>query len=553
MKTIRETLAESIASTASRLFPEAGTVRVGLAPPKNRAYGDYASNIALTLSKTVGRPPMEVAQAIVEDLPDDLFASKEAAPPGFINVRVSPRLFRSILSSMADGSYFVPRPRGVKVIVEFVSANPTGPLNVVSARAAAVGDSLCRILRQAGYETSAEYYVNDAGNQVRLLGESVLIRLRQLAGETDAVLSDEHYQGEYLIPLAQDLLPRKAELDAMDEDTRVREASAFAVERLLASHRRDLEDYRVTFDSWARESALHASGKVREVFKRLRATGKVYEQDGKQWFRSTDYGDEKDRVLLREDGTPTYLMPDIAYHWTKVERGFDLLIDLWGPDHHGYIARLSGGLQALGVPKERLEIRIVQQVNLLENGEKVRMSKRTGKIIQMRELLEEVGVDAARYFLLARTTNAHLDFDLDLARRRSDENPVFYIQYASARIHSIFRQAAERGVGLNPAWPDALPPLSETEESLVRTLCLFGEEVAAAAEHREPNILARYLLTLAGEFHRFYNTSPVLNEPEAGLRNRRALIVAACREVFTRGLGLLGITAPERMSRDEEP
>lgn len=553
MKFIKDTLIETLAATAKTCFPQAAEIPVGLSPPKNKDFGDYATNIAMAMAKPLGLPPRQIAQTIVDALPADIISSKEIAGPGFINFRISPALYRTHIRAMSDGSYFIPESNGRRVIIEFVSANPTGPLNVVSARAAAIGDSICRLLKQNGTEAFAEYYVNDAGNQVRLLGQSVLVRLQQLAGDTTAALAEDHYQGEYLIPIAKELLPRKAELDVMDEDARGRYASAFAVAKLLASHKTDLESYRVTFDRWALESELHASGKVREVFERLKATGKVYQNEGKEWFKSTDYGDEKDRVVMREDGTPTYLMPDITYHWGKAERGFDRIVDLWGPDHHGYIARLSGALQALGIPKDRFEVRIVQQVNLIENGEKIRMSKRTGKIIEMADLVEDVGVDAARYFLLARGTSSHLDFDLGLARKQSDENPVFYIQYASARIHSILRQAVERGVAIDPVWPDGLPALSESEENLVRSLCLFGEETRAAADKMEPNIVAHYLHALAGEFHRFYNEMPVVSEPDGGLRNRRILLLHACREAFTRGLGLLGISAPERMTRETPP
>ena len=549
MKTIKEILLDSLTKICREAFPETTNILPSIVPAKKKEFGDYTTNIAMVLAKNFKLTPDKIAEKIIPLLPKEFFFSAKVEGPGFINFKISPVLFKNTILSIVDGSYFISEPTKRKIIIEFVSANPTGPLNVVSARAAAIGDSICRILRATGEDVFAEYYVNDTGNQITLLAESILIRIKQLQNDFSCELKEEHYQGEYLIPIAKEIIEKNIIPENISEEEKLKIIADFAVSKILESHKKDLESYRVIFNNWQKESELHSSGKVNKILQLLKNTGKVYEKEKRLWFKSTDYGDEKDRVIVREDGRFTYLLPDIAYHYSKVERGFDLMIDLWGPDHYGYIKRLSGALQALGISEEKFSVKIVQQVNLIENGEKIKMSKRTGKIIQMAELIEEVGTDATRFFLIARNISSHLDFDLSLARKQSDENPVFYIQYASARIHSILREINKREIKITPEWEEGII-LSPSEEELVKNLCLYAEYLKESALKMEPNILGNYLYTLAGSFHRFYNEMPVITEKDKTKQNFRFLLLLATKEVLTKGLYLLGITAPERMEKE---
>jgi arginyl-tRNA synthetase len=448
--------------------------------------------------------------------------------------------------------------QGRRLLLEFVSANPTGPLNIVSARAASVGDSLARILRSQGVEVATEYYVNDAGNQAQLLGASLAARWQQGQGQ-DVSIPEEGYQGEYIAALAREIAAEyPAELEAANTGAQGALPAFFrkhGVEKIVGWHQAALADFGVTFTNWFHEIDLVEPPRdspivpVDIVVGQLQAQGYLYDKDQATWFRSTDFADDKDRVLIKNDGTKTYLTTDIAYHVYKYARGYSELIDIWGPDHHGYIARMQAAMQALGRPAESFKVLIAQQVNLLENGAPVAMSKRAGVFITMADLIKDVGRDVARFFFLMRSTDAHLDFDLDLARKHTDENPVFYVQYAHARICSILAKAQEE------QWqvPENAAPLAFTqpavpeELAMVRALTAFPEIVEAAARNLEPHTVAFYLRDLATEFHRFYTLCRVL-DPEARERSLvRLALIDATRLVLRNGLGLLGIGAPEKM------
>ncbi|MEP7028640.1 MAG: arginine--tRNA ligase [Candidatus Eisenbacteria bacterium] len=525
---------------------------VPLEVPRQADHGDYASNIALVLAKKVGRPPRDVAEALLAALPagSDLIESTSIAGPGFVNFRLSTDALRrellEVVERAADYGTW-PATGGAPVLVEFVSANPTGPMNVVNARAGAVGAALVRLYRAAGTPADAEFYVNDAGRQVDLLGASVAARFRERIGEPLA-FPEDGYQGAYIAELAADVpeAEGRAALAASDAHW----FRGFALERMLASQQKDLAAYGVTFDHWYRESALHAAGALERALLDLRERGHVYEQDGATWFRSSAFGDEKDRVLVRQNGEPSYYLADIAYHRDKAARGYGRALDLWGPDHHGHIARVSAALEALGLPKAFFEVTIVQFVRLLSKGELVKMSKRAGEFITLTDLLEDVGPDAAKYFFLMRSTSAHLDFDLDLAREQSNDNPCYYVQYAHARIASLVRVAAEKGLvppGTGAARASAAALLVEAEErELMRLLAQFPDTVRGAAEAQEPQRIPTYLAQVAGAFHQFYHQHRVVTD-NAELSGARLLLARGTQQVIANGLALLGVSAPERM------
>jgi arginyl-tRNA synthetase len=524
-----------------------------LAIPRESAHGDWTTNLALGLARELKRPPRALAEQLAAAFPrdPDLFESVEVAGPGFVNFRYSPAFLAELPRRvLAEGEAFGRSDlgRGVPIQVEYVSANPTGPLNVVNARAAAVGAALVRLLDATGHRVASEFYVNDSGTQVDLLGESVAARFAERAGK-QRPLPEQGYHGEYLRELAAELPPAEA-LDRLA----VADGAAWfrdqALEHMIAWQRRDLEAYGASFDQWLRESSLHRSGAVEQTLAELEARGMVYQAEGARWVRTTRFGDDKDRVVVRGSGQPTYLLPDVAYHRDKRARGFRHSIDLWGPDHHGHIVPLRAALEALGLEHDFLEVMIVQQVNLLSGGRPVRMSKRAGEFVTLRDLMDEVGADCAKFFFLLRSTSAHLDFDLDLARRQNDENPAFYVQYAHARIASILRFAAERG--LTPeARGGATPELVPEETALARRLAAFPEVVRGAAFAREPHRLPTYLMDTAAEFHRFYHACRVVTD-DAELSRARLRLAEATRVVLRNGLTLLGVSAPQRMERASE-
>jgi arginyl-tRNA synthetase len=526
--------------------------------PREEGHGDYASNAAMVLAKAVRQPPRQVAEMIVRHFPTVAAVDKlEIAGPGFINVTLAPDWCRAALPGIVAAGPAYGRGaagRGQHVRLEFVSANPTGPLVIVNARAAAVGDALGRLLRNQGALVTTEFYVNDAGNQFQALGKSLEARVRQTLGE-DAPLPDNGYPGEYLIDLARDYVKegRPATLDLPDAE-RVEHFGSYAVARITEAQRRVLHDYGVDFDLWSSERHGVRNERLPErMLEELAARRLTYEQDGALWFRASEFGDEKDRVLRKSDGEWTYFAADIAYHHYIKFANATRVVDLVGPDHHGYVMRMQAAMQALGHPREAFDVLIVQLVTLLRDGQPVRMSKRRGEFVLMEELLEEVGADAARFTFLTRRHDSPLEFDLALATRQSADNPVYYVQYAHARIASLFRQAQTQGVIPAPDGPEVAGSPGDlarltlpAELSLIKRLVQFPSLAAGAARALEPHRVAYWLGEVAGAFHAYYKVNRVVGEDRA-LTRARLVLCSAVGQVIRNGLGLLGVAAPESM------
>jgi arginyl-tRNA synthetase len=480
---------------------------------------------------------------------EDLFAAVEVAGPGFINFRIAPAVLQAGLAEILEaGEKWGTSTSGAgePVQVEFVSANPTGPLNVVSARAAAYGSTLTRLLRAAGYDARSEFYVNDVGRQIDLFGASLIARWHELQGKGPAVIPEDGYQGEYMAALAAKLAVGEAEeaLSAPEDRDRWVAMGRLGVAHMLEQQEADLKAYGTQFDCWFRQSELYPRG-VEDAFSRLKERGHVTTREGAEWFESTRFGDDQDRVLIRANGEPTYFLADLAYHTSKHDRGFQRVIDIWGPDHHGYIGRMQAAMEALGYGRDWLEILIVQQVNLLSGGKPAKMSKRLGEFITLEDLIEEVGKDSATFFFLMRRAESHLDFDIDLAKEESDENPVYYVKYAHARISGILRKAGEEGVSLDE--PADLSLLVEDQEfALLKVLLQFPSLVAGAAREREPHRLTNYLREVSQAFHLFYHHCRVVG-PEKDRTQARLALTRGTRWVLANGLGLMDIEAPERM------
>lgn len=551
-----------------------------LGPPRNPAHGDFSCNIAMLLARHCRMPPLQVAERIVGALPaDEGLARVEVAAPGFINFHLRRAALFGIVASLLrapEACGRSARGAGHRVQIEFVSANPTGPLHVGHGRGAAYGAALARLLRAAGFEVETEYYVNDAGRQMDILALSVWLRYLERAGTRELDFPANAYRGEYIREIAADLEQahgRRFDLAGSeppsrgtDEDDEVRLDNriahcrallgepayrilhAFACEAILAGIRADLAAFGVEFDTWYSERSLVDRGLFDAALTALRATGHVYVRDGAEWFASSRFGDEKDRVLIRENGIPTYFASDVAYHVDKFRRGFDRLINIWGADHHGYIPRVQSTLAALGLDVARLEVLLVQFASLYRGGQKVQMSTRSGEFVTLAELVREVGVDAARYFYSSRRSDQPLDFDLDLARAQSQDNPVYYLQYAHARICSVFRQVEQQGRAFDPAVGLAHLDLlvEEKEHQLAGLLGRYSDVVAAAAEQREPHAVANFLRDLATAYHAFYNSHKI-NTDEDALRQARLALCTAVRQVLVHGMGLLGVSAPQEM------
>jgi arginyl-tRNA synthetase len=520
--------------------------------PRQEAHGDFSTNAAMQLARRLGKKPREVAGELVEAIrqedADGWIASLSVAGPGFINIVLSDDAWREVVATaLRKGDRFgaSDEGKGEKVLLEFVSANPTGPLHVGHGRGAAVGDALARILSFEGHDVATEYYVNDVGNQMDNLGRSLFARYLQECG-VDAPLPEDGYRGEYLVALA-----REFRAEAGDRYTTASAEDALPVfrkvacDRILDGIRKDLGDFRVVFGNWFREEKLHRDGDVRDSIEELRGRQMLYESDGAVFFRSEAHGDEKDRVLVRADGRTTYFAADVAYHRNKFRRGYTRMIDIWGADHHGYAPRLQAALRGLGEEASRLEVLLIQFVTLIRDGKAVQMSTRSGEFTTLREVLEEVGTDAARFFYLLRSYHTHLDFDLTLAKTQSAENPVYYIQYLHARICSIFREAAARETPLSDH-----PPLSSLtlpdELALMKKVARFPDVVSEAARLREPHRIPFYLIELAREFHAFYQNHRFLGDSPERTQGRLALAKAVMTVVRT-GLSLIGVSAPERM------
>lgn len=520
--------------------------------PRDPRHGDFAANLALVLARAVGRPPREVGEAILRHLavPSEVIARADLAGPGFVNLVLTPSyLHRWLGGAQAEGPRFgrTDVGQGRRVLVEYVSANPSGPLHVGSGRGAAVGETIARLLDALGYRVSREYYVNDYGNQMEALARSVEARYLEALGRP-AEFPQDGYHGEYVGEIARRIAAELgSSLVDLPEAERLARIHEIALAAMLRDIRTTLEAFGITFDTWFSERSLHESSAVARVLEELRRRDLVYEQDGALWFRATQFGDDKDRVLVRSDGRPTYFASDIPYHLDKYARGFDHLIDVWGTDHIGDVARVRGSLQALGKDPSTFEVLIHQHVRLRNEGELVRMSKRSGDFVTLRELLDAVGRDAARFFFIMTSPGAPMDFDLALARRRSADNPVYYVQYAHARICSILREADRAGIALPRAAEVDLTLLGTPEEwALAKRVVTFPEVVYAAGTKREPQRLCAYARELAEAFHVFYTQCRVLSD-DAPLSAARLVLVDATRGVLRNTLELAGVAAVERM------
>lgn len=561
--------------------PEIASLSTTVERTRDPRHGDFASNIAMRLAKAAGRNPRELAAAIIERLPaSELIAKAEIAGPGFINFHVGPAAFhrevREVLRVGSDYGRQAARETPT-VLLEFVSANPTGPLHVGHGRHAAYGATLGNLLKAAGFKVATEYYVNDAGRQMDILGVSVWLRV--LEGQGLAIpFPTAGYKGEYINDIAATIdsttMPSVSAADVLDglpddgpdgdkearigalieRATELLGEEAFlalrqqSLDSILVDIRDDLSEFGVEFDRWFSERSLTDDGRIDEALEVLKNRQMLYQKDGAWWFRATDFGDEKDRVVVRENGKKTYFASDIAYHFDKRKRGFDHLLDVLGADHHGYIARVRAGLEAMGYGGDDLEVQLVQFVTLYRGGEKMQMSTRSGEFVTLRQLREEVGNDAARFFYVMRSNEQHLDFDMELAKSRSNDNPVYYIQYAHARVASVFRQLAERSLdyaeanGLNN-----LAALTEPQEkALMSTLSRYPEIIELAASNRAPQHLVHYLRDLANEFHTYYNAHVFIVD-DAALRDARLALISATRIVIASGLGILGVNAPDSM------
>ncbi len=534
---------------AAGTLPEAALPDFVIETPKDEKNGDFSTNLAMQLTRILRQNPRKIAEAIVSgiDLPG-LVERVEIAGPGFINFYLVPGWLNRVLPAIQeeDADYGKSNAGGgERVQVEFVSANPTGLLHMGNARGGALGDTLAAVLNEAGYVCDKEYYINDAGNQVENLGKSVEARYFELLGRDDYQIPEDGYHGKDIIATAQRLLDEKGEsLVDLPEAERRELMKNYALKEKVAGIRGSLENFGVVFDNWFSEQSLHDAGSVHEVVDILREKGVVYEKDGAQWLRATDWGEEKDEVLVRSNGTPTYFAADIAYHRDKFERGYKRLINIWGADHHGHVARLKGAMTALGYPGDAITVILMQLVRLYRGGEIVKMSKRSGKYVTLDELIEEVGKEAARFFFIMRSPDSALDFDLDLAKAESSDNPVYYVQYAHARICSILSVA---GVDTPKAADVDLSLLTEENERvLIRKLAEWPQEVADAARELAPYHLAYYAKELANAFHSFYNSCKVLTD-DAALRDARLALVDCTRITLRNVLTLLGLSAPERM------
>ncbi|SIS81698.1 arginine--tRNA ligase [Salimicrobium salexigens] len=523
---------------------------VVLEQPKDKQHGDYATNMAMQMARIAKKNPREIAGDIVEafDKSKASIEEMEIAGPGFINFRMNNTYLAELVPSILEEKESYGKSgeaRRERIQVEFVSANPTGTLHLGHARGAAIGDALCNILEAAGYDVEREYYINDAGNQISKLAESVEARYMQALGEEYA-MPEDGYHGADIIELGKQLAAEEgARWTEVSGEERHRHFRESGLRYALSRIEKDLGDFRVTFDEWFSETSLYEENKIEAAVEELRARDLVYEQEGATWFRTTEYGDDKDRVLVKNDGTYTYLAPDIAYHKNKLDRGFDTLINIWGADHHGYIPRMRAAVQALGYAKETLEVEIIQMVNLFENGEKVKMSKRTGKAVTLRELMDEVGVDAMRYFFAMRSSDSHLDFDMDLARSESNENPVYYIQYAHARIATMLKQSEEKNLRSDEF--DGTLLTSEKEIDLLKRLGEFPQIVEDAAVNRTPHRVTQYAFDLASNLHSFYNAEKVLDAGHPVRTASRIKLMEAVKQTLRNALALVGVEAPEKM------
>ncbi len=517
--------------------------------PKDKAHGDYSSNLAMQLTKILKRNPREIAQGIVEAINKEAgnIDHIEIAGPGFINLFLKKDAMTSIIKEVLEEKDNYGKSnygQGIKYNVEYVSANPTGDLHLGHAKVAAVGDSICRIMSAAGYDVTREYYINDAGNQITNLALSLYARYLQLFG-IEKELPEDGYHGKDIIEIAKNI---KEELGDqfinVDEQEAITYFRKIGTEHELQKIKDILKEYRVLHDVWFSETSLYDENKVEPTIQKLKDRGYTYEADGALWFKSTEFGDDKDRVLIKTDGSYTYLTPDIAYHLNKLDRGYEYLVDLLGADHHGYIARMKAAIQALGYNSDQLNIDIMQMVRMVENGEVVKMSKRTGNAVTIKDLIEDIGVDAARYFFVSKAASSPFDFDLGLAKSKSNENPVYYAQYAHARMCSILNQAKNVGIDIADHYELIT---HEKEIELVKHINEFRNEIVESAKIRAPHKIANYIQRLAQLFHSFYNDCYVIDENNKELSSQRLALVVASQITLKNALNLIGVSAPEKM------
>lgn len=589
---VLELLSEALTQFIGTLDEPGIVAQVKAIPPhieraRDTKFGDFASNMAMMLTKVLRQKPRDIAEKIIASIPENkLIAEMSIAGPGFINFRLNAAMYHQELQHINElgSEYGKKASNGQKVLVEFVSANPTGPLHVGHGRHAAYGASVSNLLTANGYEVHREYYVNDAGRQMQILAVSTWLRYLELNGvEFDFPVNG--YKGDYILDISKQIFEQKADVYTADAEVLFKDIPAdepkggnkdehidalairckaligedgfqfvldAALDSILADIKNDLEEFGVVHDEWFSERRLVDEGLIKHALAKLEANGTVYEKDGAKWFKATDYGDEKDRVVVRDNGITTYFASDIAYHLNKRERGYDLLLDILGSDHHGYITRVRAGLEAMGEPPESLEVNLMQFANLYRGKERVQMSTRSGSFVTLRELREEVGNDAARLFYVMRSYEQHLDFDLELAKKRNNENPVYYIQYAHARICRIFKILAERGYEFDFGLANTnLNKLNKEQEiNLLRTLSRYPEVIEASALNRAPHSLVQYLRELAADLHSYYNAEDkdgrVIVEDES-LRNARLYLCKATQQVLINGFGIIGISAPETM------
>ena len=550
---IKSVLTEAIIKTAKEAIA-AGVVKDGTLPevllevPPKKEFGDFATNFAMQSARALRCNPRVLAQYIVENLDCSYVKKAEIAGPGFINFYLDPDWVYDMLAQIVEaGENYgnLPKASGEKIQLEYVSANPTGPLHVGHGRGAAVGSALANLLKAAGYDVEQEYYINDAGNQMNNLARSVNARYLELLGQP-CEFPEDGYHGHDIIDTAQRIINKYGDrFLQMDEAARLEEFKTIAYQEKLAALKEDLERFNVRYDVWFSEKTLHENNKIKESCDMLLEKGYMYEKDGALWLKSTAFGDDKDRVVIRDNGVPTYFAADIAYHANKFSRGFDRVINLWGADHHGYIDRMKAAVQCMGYRPEQLEILILQMVRLLRDGQEVKMSKRTGQSVTLNELIDEVGTDAARFFFVMRSIDSQLDFDLDLAKKKSNDNPVFYVQYAHARICSIMRQVAEAGITVQGKGNYKL--LTEpVEVDLIKKLGEYPEMLESAAKERAVQHVAHYVYDLAGLFHSAYNQCRILGVNEE-LQQARLAMVMAVGHVVRHALSILGVSAPEKM------
>ena len=563
---IETALEKTIASGA---LPAGEYPEIVLEVPPQKEFGDFSSNIAMQSARVARQNPRAIADALVANMDFDWLDRAEVAGAGFINFFLkSDMVYDTLKAILAAGDNYGVQPTRSQdtVQVEYVSANPTSPLHVGHGRGAAYGSALVNLLRAAGFNVQAEYYINDAGNQIDNMAMSVEARFQEIQGKhlvfpdkegniegevgpNDIVFPANGYRGDDITETAQAIIDEKGleTLNAMSVDDRVAMFKETALQEKLKRLEETLRNFQVTFNQWFSERSLHDTDEIKYAVDELKNLGAIYEKDGALWLNSTKYGDDKDRVVIRDNGVPTYLAADIAYHRNKYERGFKQMINIWGADHHGYVCRVKAAMQAFDFDPDKLEILLLQMVALFRDGEMVKLSKRTGDTVTLDELIEEVGVDASRYFFLMRSLDSQLDFDINLAKSRSNDNPVYYIQYAHARIHSIYNQVRDAGIKFGE-WDavDFSPLTSELELELIKKMAEYPEEITQSAEHRAPHRIARYLYDLASMFHSFYRQGRIIGV-DSELQQARLGLITAIALVLRQGLGILGISAPEKM------